>query len=86
MTSSNDNDLFKCHECPKTFTIKNNRSLHEKTFGHLPPTRLPGKLVAIFDKESQLYTCPSRGCETKSRHKRSVQRHIKFSCSLYKKR
>ena len=86
MASSNDNDLFKCHTCPKTFIIKNNRSRHEKKFGHFPTTRLPGKLVPIFNEDSQLYTCPSSVCETKSRYKPSVQRHINFGCSLYKKR
>ena len=86
MASSNDNDIFRCHECPKTFTIKNNGSHHKKKFGYLPPTMLPGKLVPIFDEESQLHTCPSRGCKTKSCYKHSVQRHINFGCSLYKKR
>ena len=70
-------------KCGKLFTSISCSNKHERQNEHFNDKKSNHEIN--FDKESKLYLCSSTGCETASKYRRNIVKHLK-SCKVVNKR
>ena len=76
--------VFYCRgkDCGKSFSTTTNRNKHEKSKGHWPEK----KCIIDFDSNLSLFVCPSAGCNTTSKYKCNIKKHLKSCYAINKQR
>ena len=76
--------VFYCRgkDCRKSFSTTTNRNKHEKSKGHWPKK----KSVIEFDSDLSLFVCPSAGCNTTSKYKYNIKKHLKSCYAINKQK
>ena len=69
--------------CEKSFASISSTNKYERTKEHFNEKKSNHEIN--FDKESKLYLCPSTGCETTSKCRHNIVKHLK-SCKVVTKR
>ena len=74
--------VFYCRgkDCGKSFSTTTNRNKHEKSKGHWSKK----KSIIEFDSDISLFVCPSAGCNTTSKYKCNIKKHLE-SCHAINK-
>ena len=69
---------FVCRgpDCKKDFSTKFNRNKHEKVKKHYQQDSKISYEVP-YDAKNEVFYCPSIGCNTTSRYKHNIQKHLK---------
>ena len=70
--------------CGKSFASISSRNKHEQKKEHFNEKMSNHEIN--FDKESKLYLCSSTGCETTSKYRHNIVKHLKSSKVLNKRR
>ena len=65
--------------CQKQFSTKFNRNKHERIKGHFEESK-PAIRKIPHDRSTNLYSCPIIGCNTTSKSRQNILKHLK-SCS-----
>ena len=76
--------VFYCRgkDCGKFFSTTTNRNKHEKSKGHWSEK----KCIIEFDGNLSLLVCPSAGCNTTSKYKCNIKKHLKSCYAINKQR
>jgi len=82
MEGAAESKRWNCRDnsCNKSFSNKSNRDRHERKADHAPPNRRDSILNPVFNEESMEYGCPLLGCNSTSKYKSNISRHIKAGC------
>ena len=69
-------------DCGKRFSTTTNRNKYEKSKGHWSEK----KRIIEFDSNLSLFVCPSAGCNTTSKYKCTIKKHLKSCYAINKQR